>query len=561
VDLKHRSRILVTGPERAAARAQFRAVGLNDADLQKPFIGVASTWIETMPCNMHLRALAAHVKAGIRAAGGVPFEFNTIAISDAESMGTEGMRASLVSREVIADSIELTCRGYLFDAVVVLVGCDKTLPAAAMALARLDLPGMILYGGTIAPGIYRGQPILLGDVMEAVGAHAAGKLSAQELDEMERVACPGAGACGGQYTANTMAMALEAMGLSPAGFNSIPAVASAKAEAARASGAILMDALREMRTFSRIVTGASLRNAIAAVCGSGGSTNAVLHLLAIAREAGLPLDIDEFQSISERTPLYADMAPGGRYSAYDLHTAGGSLLLAQRLLATGAMDGAALTVTGRTLATEAAAVQETAGQQVILPVGKPRKLSGGIVILRGNLAPEGSVVKVAGHEPGQFRGAARVFNSQEEAMAAVLAGRIVAGQIVVVRYEGPHGGPGMREMLDITAAIVGRGLGSSVALVTDGRFSGATRGLMIGHVAPEASRGGALAAVHDGDVILIDIARRELTLEVAAAELAVRLASAVPPTRPRERGVFGKYQALVGSAAEGAITTARRDAP
>jgi dihydroxy-acid dehydratase len=556
VDLKHRSRILVTGPERAAARAQFRAVGLSDADLQKPFIGVANTWIETMPCNMHLRMLAAHVKAGIRAAGGMPFEFNTIAISDAESMGTEGMRASLVSREVIADSIELTCRGYLFDAVVVLVGCDKTLPAAAMALARLDLPCMILYGGTIAPGMHRGRPILLGDVMEAVGANAAGKLSDQELDEMERVACPGAGACGGQYTANTMAMVLETLGLSPAGFNSIPAVSPAKTVAAEASGATLLQALGAMRSFSRIVTPVSLRNAIAALCASGGSTNAVLHLLAIAREAGLPLAIDEFQAISDRTPLYADMAPGGRYSAYDLHIAGGSLLLTQRLIAAGAIDGSTLTVTGRTLAAEAQAARETPGQQVILPPGKPRKATGGIVILRGNLAPEGSVVKIAGHEPLQFEGPARVFNSQEEAMAAVLAGSVVPGNVVVIRYEGPHGGPGMREMLDVTAAIVGRGLGGSVALVTDGRFSGATRGLMVGHVAPEASRGGALAAVYDGDVIQIDIARRELTLKLPAAEIATRMANTKPPARPRERGVFGKYQVLVNSASEGAITTA-----
>jgi dihydroxy-acid dehydratase len=554
--IKLRSRVLVEGRERAAGRAQLRAVGLDDADLRKPFVGVANTWIETMPCNVHLRALAASVKEGIREAGGVPFEFNTIAVSDAVTMGTEGMRASLVSREVIADSIELMGRAYLFDAVVALVGCDKTLPGAAMGLARLDVPGMVLYGGTIAPGLYRGREILLGDVMEAVGANSAGTLSDAELDEMERVACPGAGACGGHYTANTMAMALEVLGLSPAGFNSIPAVHATKHPAARQCGHVLMEALRANRYFSSLVSRTSFLNAIAAVCSSGGSTNAVLHLLAIAAEAGVPLQLDDFQAISDRTPLLADMAPGGRYSAYDLFNAGGSGVLTSRLVNGRHVDGSTPTITGRTLGEEAARSVETAGQAVILPLDKPRRASGGIVILRGNLAPDGCVVKVAGHEAQQFRGPARVYDSEEQAMAAVLGGRIRAGDVLIVRYEGPHGGPGMREMLDITSAIVGAGLGDSVALVTDGRFSGATRGLMIGHVAPEASRGGPLAALQEGDIIVIDIAARSIRAELDDAQLARRLAAAQLPPLPSPGRVFAKYRALVGCASTGAITGA-----
>ena len=554
MDLKHRSRIMVEGAERAPARAQFKAVGLTDADIAKPFIGIANTWIETMPCNFHLRALAEPLKQGIRDAGGVPFEFNTIAISDAITMGTEGMRASLVSREIIADSIELACVGYGFDAVVSLVGCDKTLPGAAMALARLDIPGMILYGGTIAPGIHRGRKILLADVTEGVGANAAGKISDAELKEMEDVACPGAGACGGQYTANTMAMILEVMGLSPAGFNSIPAVAKGKYEAARATGKVILDALANGRSFSKIVTRRSIENAIVALCSSGGSTNAVLHLLAIAEEAGIPLNIDEFQQISDRSPVYANLLPGGRHSAYDLYEAGGGGLLTRTLIEAGLIDGAAPTITGATLKQEADKVKETPGQDVIFPAGKPRKPTGGIVILRGNLAPDGAVVKVAGHEPQVLKGVARVFDTQEAAMAAVLAKKIKPGDIVVIRYEGPHGGPGMREMLDVTAAIVGEGLGESVALVTDGRFSGATRGLMIGHVTPEASRGGPLAAVQEGDSILIDIPQRALTLEVDEAEIQARLALWKPPAAKKIGRVFEKYRALVGSASFGATT-------
>jgi dihydroxy-acid dehydratase len=556
MNLKRRSRILVEGRERSAARAQFRAVGLSDADLGKPFIGVANTWIETMPCNIHLRSLAASVKQGIRDAGGIPFEFNTIAISDAETMGTEGMRASLVSRELIADSIELMGRGYLFDGMVALVGCDKTLPGAAMGLARLDLPSMILYGGTIAPGMHRGRPILLGDVMEAVGANAAGTLSDAELLEMEKVACPGAGACGGQYTANTMAMVLEVLGLSPSGFNSIPAVHPEKHAAARRCGGLLMQALQDDLHYSKLVTRTALLNAIAAVCSSGGSTNAVLHLLAIAAESGIALGIDEFQQISDRTPLLADMAPGGRYSAYDLYHAGGSPILTARLIEAGLIAGGALTITGKTLGAEAMAASETAGQKVILPLQQARRPTGGIVILRGNLAPDGCVVKVAGHEAATFRGPARVYDSEEQAMAAVLAREVRDGDVVVVRYEGPHGGPGMREMLDVTSAIVGMGLGASVALVTDGRFSGATRGLMIGHVAPEASRGGLLALVCDADLISVDIARRELTLEVPRSVLEERRAQWAPPPLRAHGRVFAKYRALVGSAATGALTGA-----
>ncbi len=552
--LNARSRGLLAGRDRAPARAMFKAIGFSDEDLARPIIGVANTWIETMPCNFHLRALAAEVKQGVRAAGGTPMEFNTIAISDGETMGTEGMRASLVSREVIADSIELVCRGQLFDAVVAVVGCDKTIPGAAMALARLNLPGLVLYGGTIAPGRFQGRDVTIQDVFEAVGANAAGKTSDTELKQLEDVACPGAGACGGQYTANTMAMALEMLGLSPAGANGVPAAAAEKLAAARQCGERVMDLLRRDLRPAAILTRAAFENAVAGVAASGGSTNAVLHLLALARESGVPLSLADFDAISARTPLLADLKPAGRFVAADLHRAGGVQLLCQRLLAAGRLDGGTMTVTGRTLGEEAAEARETPGQEVIRPLERPIKSTGGIVVLHGNLAPEGGVVKLSGHERGAHHGPARVFESEEAAMAAVTGGRIQPGDVVVIRNEGPCGGPGMREMLGVTAAIIGEGLGESVALLTDGRFSGATRGLMVGHVAPEAARGGPIALVAEGDVIAIDAPARSVRLEVEEAELARRRAAWRPRPAIYSSGVFAKYAALVASASEGAIT-------
>jgi dihydroxy-acid dehydratase len=554
MDLKHRSRHITHGRDQAPARAMFKAIGFNDSDLDKPLIGVANTWIETMPCNFHLRRLAAKVKEGIRAAGGTPMEFNTIAISDGETMGTEGMRASLVSREVIADSIELVCRGQMFDAVVCVVGCDKTIPAAAMALARLNLPGLVLYGGTIAPGTYRGKDVTIQDVFEAVGANAAGKISDQDLFELENVACPGAGACGGQYTANTMSTVMEFIGLSPMGFNGVPAMDKRKDEIAFRCGEVVMNALKKNIRPKEILTHAAFENAIAGVASSGGSTNAVLHLLAIAREADVPLEIDDFQRVSERTPLLADLKPAGRFVAVDMDNAGGIPLLAKRLLDGKLVDGTRLTVTGRTFAEEAQDAKETAGQEVIATVDRPLKKTGGLVILKGNLAPEGCVVKITGHEPITHRGPARVFESEEEAMAAVTGKRIKAGDVVVIRNEGPRGGPGMREMLSVTAAIVGEGLGGSVALLTDGRFSGATRGLMAGHVSPEAALGGPIAAIHGGDSIQIDIAKRKIEVEIDPAELQRRLKQWKPPALRYPTGVFAKYAALVSSASQGAIT-------
>jgi len=532
----------------------FKAIGFSDEDLAKPLVGVANTWIETMPCNFHLRGLAAKVKEGIRAAGGTPMEFNTIAISDGETMGTEGMRASLVSREVIADSIELVCRGQMFDAVVCLVGCDKTIPAAAMALARLNIPGLLLYGGTIAAGNYGGRAVTIQDVFEAVGANAAGRMSDQELKKLENVACPGAGACGGQYTANTMATVMELVGLSPMGFNGIPAMDERKEQVAFRCGQILLHALDQGIRPRDILTPAAFENAIAGVASTGGSTNAVLHLLALAQEAGVPLGIDDFQRISERTPLLADLKPAGRFVAADVDKAGGLRLLAQRLLDGKFADGSTLTITGRQFAEEASKARETAGQEVIRPLDRPLKATGGLVILHGNLAPEGSVVKISGHERLQHHGPARVFESEEDAMAAVTGKTIKAGDVVVIRNEGPKGGPGMREMLGVTAAIVGEGLGESVALLTDGRFSGATRGLMIGHVAPEAAVGGPIAAVREGDTIRIDVDKRCVDLEIDVADLKRRCLSFQPP-RPRyDSGVFLKYAALVSSASSGAIT-------
>jgi dihydroxy-acid dehydratase len=532
----------------------FKAIGFTDADLRKPLIGVANTWIETMPCNFHLRRLAAKVKEGIRAAGGTPMEFNTIAISDGETMGTEGMRASLVSRELIADSIELVCRGQLFDAVVCVVGCDKTIPAAAMALARLDIPGFVLYGGTIAPGTYRGKDVTIQDVFEAVGANAAGKITDKELHDLEDVACPGAGACGGQYTANTMSTVMEMIGLSPMGFNSVPAMDAKKDSVAFACGKVILNALEKEIRPHDILTREAFENAIASVAATGGSTNAVLHLLAIAREAGIDLQIDDFQTVSERTPLLADLKPSGRFVAADMHRAGGVRLLARRLLHGKHLHPAAMTITGLSLKAESENAIETPGQEVIAPLEKPLKKTGGLVILKGNLAPEGCVAKISGHERLEQRGPARVFESEEDAMSAVTGKQIRSGDVVVIRNEGPKGGPGMREMLSVTGALVGEGLGSSVALLTDGRFSGATHGLMAGHVSPEAALGGPIAAVRDGDIIRFDVSQRLLEVEVSDEVIRQRMKEWKPPQPRYPTGVFAKYAALVSSASQGAIT-------
>jgi len=554
MDLKHRSHGITDGRDRAPARAMFKAIGFTDADLRKPLIGVANTWIETMPCNFHLRRLSAKVKEGIRAAGGTPMEFNTIAISDGETMGTEGMRASLVSRELIADSIELVCRGQLFDAVVCVVGCDKTIPAAAMALARMDLPGLVLYGGTIAAGSYRGKDVTIQDVFEAVGANAAGKITDKELHDLEDVACPGAGACGGQYTANTMSTVMEMIGLSPMGFNSVPAMDAKKDQVAFDCGKVVLNLLQKGIRPRDILTHDAFENAIASVAASGGSTNAVLHLLAIAREAGVDLQIDDFQTVSERTPLLADLKPSGRFVAADMHRAGGIRLLAHRLLRGNYLHPTAKTVTGLSLGAESESAIETPDQEVIAPLDKPLKKTGGLVILKGNLAPEGCVAKISGHERLEHRGPARVFESEEDAMTAVTSKNIHSGDVVVIRNEGPKGGPGMREMLSVTGAIVGEGLGSSVALLTDGRFSAATHGLMAGHVSPEAALGGPIGAVRDGDMIRFDVKTRTLEVEISAEVLRQRMQEWKPPQPRYSTGVFAKYAALVSSASQGAIT-------
>jgi len=551
---KRHSAALTDGVERAPARAMLKGTGFDDDDLARPLIGVATTWIETMPCNLNQRELAQHVKRGIRDAGGMPVEFNTIAVSDGVSMGTEGMRASLVSREVIADSIELVARGHLLDGLVCLVGCDKTIPAAVLALARLDLPGLVLYNGSIAPGRFHGRDVTIQDVFEAVGAHAAGTLDAADVHELEGVACPGAGACGGQFTANTMSLVLEFLGISPAGGNGIPATDPAKASAAEQAGALVLELVRTDTRPSSILTREAIDNAIAAVAATGGSTNGVLHLLAIARELGVPLELDEFDGIAERTPVVADLKPGGRFVATDLHRAGGAALVARELVAGGLVDVSARNVDGRTLAEIAAAARETPGQEVVVPIDRPLKATGGIAILHGNLAPEGSVAKLVGHERRLHRGPARVFDCEEDCFAAVAAGAIEPGDVVVIRYEGPAGGPGMREMLHVTAALVGAGLGDEVALLTDGRFSGATHGLMVGHVSPEAARGGPLAALEDGDSVVIDVDARELRVELRDGELERRLARWTPPPPRYESGVLAKYAALVSSASEGAIT-------
>jgi dihydroxy-acid dehydratase len=545
---------LTTGPHRAPARAMLKAVGFTDADLKKPLIGVANTWIEIGPCNYHLRDLATHVKAGIRAAGGTPMEFNTVSISDGITMGTEGMRASLVSREVIADSIELVTRGNGFDGLVVLVGCDKTIPGGVMALARLNVPGVLLYGGSIAPGHFNDRQVTIQDVFEAVGAHAAGRMSDDDLCRLEADACPGAGACGGQFTANTMAIASEFLGIAALGSGSVPATDPKKSDIGRAAGERVMDLVRRKVRPRDIITRTALENAIASVATTGGSTNAVLHLIAIAREAGLELQLADFDRISSRTALMVDLKPSGRFVATDLHNAGGSPLVARRLIEAKLVDGSAMTVTGRTLAEEAAGAVETRGQEVVRPLGQELKKSGGLVILQGSLAPEGAVMKVSGTERLQHRGPARVFDSEEAAFEAVQHQTIKPGDVVVIRYEGPSGGPGMREMLAVTGAIVGAGLGESVALVTDGRFSGATRGFCVGHMAPEAARGGPIAAVRDGDTILIDVASRTLDLEIPAETLRQRLAEWRAPKPRYATGVLGKYARLVSSASTGAVT-------
>jgi dihydroxy-acid dehydratase len=553
-DLKHRSRALTDGPERAAARAYLKGIGYDDEALSKPIIGVANTWIETMPCNFHLRALAAKVKEGIRQAGGTPMELNTIAISDGITMGTAGMRASLASREVIADSIELVCDAHAFDAVIAISGCDKTIPATVMALCRLNIPGVMLYGGSILPGHLHGQQITIQEVFEAVGAHAAGRINDQELKEIEDAASPGAGACGGQFTANTMAMAFEVLGISPAGFSMVPATDPHKPEVAGEAGRLVMDVLRRGQRPSDIITRESLENAIAAIACSGGSTNGVLHLLAVANEIGVELSIDDFDRISERTPLLCDLKPGGRYVAPDLYAAGGVPLVLKRLKQAGLLHEQPITVTGATAGEIADRATETDGQKVVRPLEDPIKKTGGLAILRGNLAPDGCVVKLAGHERRKQSGPARVFESEEDAMAAVRTSSIKAGDIVVIRNEGPAGGPGMREMLAVTAALVGEGLGEDVALITDGRFSGATHGLMAGHVAPESVRGGPIGVVRDGDRITLDVDSRRLDVELSEDELDERMQQYKPPARAYPGAALSKYARLVSSAADGAIT-------
>jgi dihydroxy-acid dehydratase len=553
--MKLPSYTITQGRDRAPARAMLKAIGFTDEDLKKPIIGVANTWIETMPCNYNLRELAVKVKEGIRAAGGTPMEFNTIAISDGITMGTEGMKASLVSREVIADSIELMVRGHMFDGIVALVACDKTIPAAAMALLRLNVPGVILYGGTILPGKHKGRDISIMEVFEAVGANAAGRITDQELLDIENHACPGAGACGGQYTANTMATVMELIGLAPMGTAAVPQVDKRKDDVAYGCGAVIMDAVRQERRPRDICTRKAFDNAIAGVAGTGGSTNAVLHLLAMAREADVPLTIDDFETVCARTPVFVDLKPGGRFMAVDVDRAGGIGVIAKRLVEGKLVDGSALTVTGRTFAQEAADAKEAPGQEVVLPLNRALKARGGMAILRGNLAPDGCVIKLAGHNRMAHHGPARVFEREEEAQQAVLNGKIKAGDVLIIRYEGPRGGPGMREMLHVTGAIVGAGLSDSVALVTDGRFSGATHGFMIAHVTPEAYDGGPIAAVREGDQITVDANAGVLNIDISAEELKRRLAGWKPPAVHYPSGVFAKYVALVSSASEGAITS------
>jgi dihydroxy-acid dehydratase len=553
-DPRHKSRLLVDGPDRAAARTYFRAVGFTDEDLARPLVGVGHCWIELTPCNSNHRKLAEKVKEGIRAAGGTPIEFNTISVTDGIAMGTEGMKASLISREAIADSVELVVRGHLLDGFVGISGCDKTIPAMVMAMARLNLPSIMLYGGSILYGEYKGRRLTVQDVFEAIGAHNAGKIDAAELKAVECAACPGDGACGGQFTANTMATAFAMLGVSPMGFNDVPAPDPQKLEIAFQTGRLVMDLLRKGVLPRQIITRKSLHNAIAGVMATGGSTNAVLHLLAVAREAGVKLTIDEFDRISRKTPLLADMKPWGTYTAPEMYEAGGMGVVAKRLLEAGLLNADERTVTGRTIGEEARAAREAPGQKVIRTLAAPIARHGGLAILRGNLAPDGCVAKLAGHEQPVFRGRARVFDREEDAFKAVKAGRVRAGDFIVIRYEGPKGGPGMREMLHVTGALQGAGLGPTVALMTDGRFSGASHGFMVGHVAPEAAVGGPIAAIRDGDTIVIDIGKRRLDVELPAAEIKKRL-GAVKPPRPRYTwGALAKYARLVSSASDGAVT-------
>lgn len=558
-DMRFNSRTLYDGNDRAGARAMMKAIGFTDEDLQKPIIGIANTWIETMPCNYNLRRLAEAVKKGVRAAGGTPMEFNTVAISDGVTMGTEGMKTSLISREVIADSVELVGRGHMFDGIIALGACDKTLPGLAMALARLNVPSFTLYGGTIMPGFWRGKEVTIRSVYEAIGANSAGKMSDEDLKDLENHACPGAGACGGQYTANTMAMAMEFLGMSPIGSASPPAVDPRKEEVGEKAGEVIMDLLRRDVRPLDILTRAAFENAIAGVCATGGSTNSVLHLLALAREAGVALDIDDFDEISQRTPLIADMMPGGKYAAADLDKAGGIQLVAKNMVEAGLLDGSAITPSGRSLADEVGSAVETSGQDVVHAVADPIKKTGGLHILKGNLAPSGAVVKLFGYERTYHKGPARVYNSEHEAHEAVLAEKVQPNDVVVIRYEGPKGGPGMQEMLGVTAAIVGQGLGDSVALITDGRFSGATRGLMLGHVAPEAQVGGPIAALRDGDQIVIDAENRVLAVELTDDEIAARLKEWKAPEIRYKNGVMAKYAKLVRQADQGATTLLTED--
>ena len=554
-DARHKSRIVLDGPDRAPARTYFKAIGFTDADLSRPLVGVAHCWIEVTPCNWNHRTLAAKVKEGIRAAGGTPVEFNTVSVTDGIAMGTEGMKASLVSREVVADSVEVVALGHLLDAVVGITGCDKTIPGIVMALARLNIPGVMLYGGSIMYGEYQGRRLTVQDVFEAVGAFNAGRISAEELRNIETHACPGAGACGGQFTANTMATAFEMLGISPMGYNGVPATDPRKEEVAFKCGRLVMELLRKGVTPRQIITRKALQNAIAGVMATGGSTNAVLHLLAVAREAGVKLSIDDFGRISARTPLLADLKPWGRFTAPEMYQAGGMAVVARRLLDAGLLHADEKTVTGRTIGEEVKSARETPGQEVIRPLKNPIKPTGGIVILRGNLAPEGCVAKVSGQTRTIHRGPARVFGREEDAFAAIKAGKIRPGDVIVIRYEGPRGGPGMREMLAVTGALQGAGLGDSVALMTDGRFSGATHGFMVGHVAPEAAARGPIAALRNGDIVVFDIKRRRLDVELPAAEIKKRLAAWKPPKPRYTTGVMAKYARLVGSASEGAVTS------
>ncbi len=553
-DPRHKSRVLLDGSDRAAARSYFKAIGFTDEDLEKPLVGVAHCWIEITPCNWNHQKLAEKVKEGVRAAGGTPIEFNTVSVTDGIAMGTQGMKASLVSREVVADSVEVVARGHLLDAVVGISGCDKTIPGMVMALARLNVPGLMLYGGSIMYGEYRGRRLTVQDVFEAIGAFNAGKIDGRELREIESRACPGAGACGGQFTANTMSTAFEMLGISPMGFNGVPAIDAKKDEGAFETGKLAMNLLRKGVTPRSLITRKALHNAIAGVMATGGSTNAVLHLLAVAREAGVKLSIDEFDRISRKTPLLADMKPWGAYTAPEMYEAGGMAVVAKRLLDAGLLNAGEMTVTGRTIGDEARAARETPGQRVIRPLSSPIAPHGGMAILRGNLAPDGCVAKLAGHEQRVFRGAARVFEREEDAFAAVKAGKIKAGDVVVIRYEGPKGGPGMREMLHVTGALQGAGLGPSVGLITDGRFSGASHGFMVGHVAPEAADGGPIAAVKNGDTIVIDVEKRRLDVELSPAEIRKRLRAARRPKPMYTWGVLAKYARLVSSASDGAVT-------